>query len=298
MAIKDMSPNSTSFLRFKEFSEGINLSMTSNAFGNSKTDNLSYMMSNQLDKREVFYAENINIKTEIQIKNIKKKLGEFIQDELKKEGKWAKGIVEIHPTKPDLVGKRVDYTSKHAHIHYWGNNPQLVAPLINKFIIKNKLTNKTSNNLSFGSMELGVYYKQNEKLTTDDGYAFDIKDGAKIIGTMVESLEDTVVKDTQGNILTDYESSQLVKSEVAIAIERIETNLDMLDKIEEDNLEFLKAFLNESDLNIKPISEEEIEVELSEDVTQLSALEMLEENRKFLDDLFSDLDIDIEIEDI
>jgi len=293
---KEMSPRSSSFLRFKEFAEGINLIMDSDAFGYSKKDHLSYMIANQLNHREVFYAENINIKSTQQIKNIKIRLGKYIKEELDKMGKWAKGIVEIHPTSPNLAGKRIDRTSKHAHIHYWGNNVHLVSPLISKFIIENKLTNKTNTKLAFSTMERGVLYIENKEDTTDEGYVFDIVSNGEEVGKIVESSESIRSFEFSNDLLLNFEDDALSQLDIQKEQEKVDIDLEHLKQQKQEDIEFLKAFLTEDEgINLSTSIFSEIE-KSGREITfkeTLSTDELLEENRKFLDSFLSDLDIAI-----
>jgi hypothetical protein len=147
-----ISRNSTSFGRYKEFMVGIGDSVSSQLIkNNTKKDLLNYMHTFGYNKRAVYYAELLKSKKRDEILRILKRLKKYIEKEAKKRDIVFNGIIEAHP--------QGDFTSKSAHIHYWGDNPNLVSPIISEFIKNNYLTLSEKTNLDYTSMQSGKFYR-------------------------------------------------------------------------------------------------------------------------------------------
>lgn len=129
---KKLSQKSRSFCRYKRLGlvKGLNLE-DKFIYSNTNQALKEYLKLFDIDEREVYYAENLNTKSEIELKKLLKELANFLESKFQHD---IKGIIEFHPTS--------DSTMKSAHIHYWGARSDLVSPFIVEFIKFNHLSNK------------------------------------------------------------------------------------------------------------------------------------------------------------
>jgi len=169
---KMLGQNSRSFGRLKSFKFMRGINIDQNFIDKiTKKELLRFMHINGYDEREVFYAENINSKTLEEILDINFRLSKYITEHTKD----LRGIVEIHPTS--------DYTTKSAHIHYWGEKSKEVAPIISKFIRDNFLTNK----LHYDKLDIPfIGSDQNDELLMEEN---NDEDELKIVNIDLELIK-------------------------------------------------------------------------------------------------------------
>lgn len=247
-----MSPNSKSFARYKEFITGIGTIHNDFLRVNSKEAIKEYLIRFGYDEREVLYAENLDIKTKNELQSIKKAISSYVNKRMEDIGQVSNGIIDLHP--------QGDKTSKHAHIHYWGENSALASQFISEFIHINGLTNKSEENLSYGFMEAKGFYRIDKSGVvhdiknktfyeeTDLGMkAYDAKTKEQIEIAKLEEVKlpgiyqefDSTV-DHLDNILNELERMTNVRFEYEESIQ--EFSLDDIDKIFSDFDEQMSNF--------------------------------------------------------
>jgi len=152
-----MSTSSRSFLRFREYSEPVgDVRMMKDE---SKREILEFMHRFEINRRTVYFAENIQTLTKEEVKNLVKELAHRLENQ--------HGMLEFHPTG--------DNTSKSAHIHWWGSHNQEVEDIITDFIKEQRLSNKTYLNYTNREMQVGKSHKifkdeliENEFITKEE----------------------------------------------------------------------------------------------------------------------------------
>jgi len=144
---KKLSQKSRSFGRYKKLGliYGVNID-NDFIYSNTNIALKEYLKLFNLDEREVFYAENLNIKSSKELKTLLKKLAKYIESESALLNETPKGIVEFHPTS--------DQTMKNAHIHYWGERVSFVKNFIENFIKIENLSNKYNQNTQTNLKEI------------------------------------------------------------------------------------------------------------------------------------------------
>jgi hypothetical protein len=167
---RKISSKSSSFGRLKIYMEGLNID---NHFiqNSTKSDVLKWVIRHGHDSREVFFAENLNIKTDDELRKIKKDIVKYIVKRLYEEGyekndiERIRGIIELHPTsRQEEFKKRYDPTMVNGHIHYWGGHSNIVKKFINEFIVRNRLSNRTKTlDYSASFMDTNVHYLKKEE---------------------------------------------------------------------------------------------------------------------------------------
>jgi len=264
--MKTISPKSRSFLRFKKYATPVGFYKNYNSlwFINEQDKNIrgsikeirEFLIKNNKDEREVYYAENLNIKTEKELRTISQNLSKYILKRLEKDGynlnNFA-GVVELHPT-----NLKEDETSKNAHIHYWGQDASIVSNYINEFIYKNQLSNKELKDYKYGFMENNIYYQKED--TTDDlykwnvnlyGFNFSIEekdDGIKFYKeerNEYDVIEAKPVEIKIEEVKKDIEIEQLKNQDIDDVFKGILDYLDEVRKEYKNMVKFVKNIENE-----------------------------------------------------
>jgi hypothetical protein len=128
-------------------------------YGNTNRALKEYLKLFGIDEREVYYAENLNTKSDRELKAL---LSDLVSLLRAKTSEDMKGLVEFHPTS--------DRTMKSAHIHYWGADVKSITPIIEEFIATNLLTNRLSkastHSLSYQENSLDIMVKYKSTLKT------------------------------------------------------------------------------------------------------------------------------------
>ena len=247
-----MSPKSKSFGRFKEFMTVVGEKFDNDFIRqNSVPDLREYLTRWEYNEREVFYAENLDIKTNSELQAIKKDITRYVNSRLNDFGKKITGIIELHP--------QGDKTSKNAHIHYWGEDSAFVGQFINEYIQQNNLTNKSDENLAYGFMEEKGFYR----IGKYDGIVYDIKNKVK--------YEETDL----GMRAYDTRTNQEIQMEKKVEGEGI---YDQFDNI----INYIDILLEQIEIKI-----DHPRAAALTDVYEGVTLENIEEN---IDDIFSQFD--------
>jgi hypothetical protein len=170
---------SRSFLRFREFSQMIG--SVKSMQNEIKRVVLEFMHRFEINERAVFFAENIQIMEKDDIIKLLKELAHRL------EKANQNGVIEIHPTG--------DYTSKSAHIHWWGKYNNDVEEIITKFIIEKRLSNKLNLNYTNADIEIDFRFKDilqeyEEALLDEDSIA--LKNSNSKLNKELEFYDDTL----------------------------------------------------------------------------------------------------------
>lgn len=269
---RKISSKSSSFGRLKIYMEGMNID---NHFiqNSTKSDVLKWVIRHGHDSREVFFAENLNIKTDEELKKIKKDIVKYIIKRLYEDGypkediERIRGIIELHPTsRQNESKKRYDPTMINGHIHYWGGHSNIVKKYINEFIVRNRLSNRTKTlDYSASFMDKDVHY-----LKKEEGQFYSYEKEELYIEN-VQNAEIEVIKNVseeEFNKGVDFSSKQVLVKEDVVAddfFNKIKQQLEYMEnqnKLLKESINIMKqTSLNDTIKSMKELSKEKKEVE-------------------------------------
>lgn len=268
---RKISSKSSSFGRLKIYMEGLNID---NHFiqNSTKSDVLKWVIRHGHDSREVFFAENLNIKTDDELRKIKKDIVKYIVKRLYEDGyvkedvERIKGIIELHPTsRQDEFKKRYDPTMINGHIHYWGGHSNIVKKYINEFIVRNRLSNRTKTlDYSASFMDKDVHY-----LKKEEGQFYSYEKEEMYIEN-VENAEIEVVKNVseeEFNKGVDFNIKQVLVKEDVVSdnfFDKIKQQLEYMEnqnRLLKESINIMKqTSLNDTIKSIKESSKEKKEI--------------------------------------
>lgn len=288
--VRYMSLNSRSFLRLKEFSEGLNIDNKLFERNLSKKEMRNWMSMNDCNEIEVFYAENLNQKTDRELRELKKEIVLFIKERLIEDNYNVSqflGIIELHATSQQKRDKnRYDPTSVNGHIHYWGNNSNHIVQYINEFIQINRLTNKQMDDYSIGYMTAGVKY---EKIIDEEKSFRDIE------GNIYRTID--LDKETE-EILEEELENIYLNEKISKLLEKVDENIRLFNEFNlfMNKLEKKRKIKKEENFNIQKVKEKISKTKKEKLITNTSKMPEVERKSRNNIDLKKELNIINEIE--
>ncbi|SFP96096.1 hypothetical protein [Hydrogenimonas thermophila] len=217
-----MGKKSRSFMRYSENYELIG--DLEHFKGESKRVISEFMFRFEKDDRAVFYAENLNVKTQDELNEIKKELSE----ELRLAG--FDGVLELHPTS--------DATSKSGHIHLWGGIDENIEKIVENYIKAHNLSNKEFLNYTNEDMNENTKHIFIKKL--DKVIQKDFETNKKIEFKFEDFERESALKNSKKFDKKNDEFYELLK-DVELTLAEFDAYIAELDERELEKLEELKS---------------------------------------------------------
>lgn len=157
MAMPKMSPHSTSFLRGKSHGLWRGTGILKNYIrdvSDKKQNILNFMRTAGANRRAVYFAENLKIKTEAQLLDLLHKLTDRLH------AANIDAVIEFHT--------QSDQTSKSAHIHFWGRWNEDAEQIITNFIKSERLSNKEYLNYTDPEIDIDTKFERVKRSTAEE----------------------------------------------------------------------------------------------------------------------------------